>query len=71
MMMRFRLMLRELVIEKNKVSNRARVLAGYCWEWIKAGQNDTNCHDIKIGDFEMNWNLGNGVSRLESVSFSG
>ena len=36
------------------------MLAGYCWEWIKAGQNDTNCHDIKIGDFEMSWNLGNG-----------
>ena len=52
--------MRELVIERNKVSNRARVLAGYCWEWIKAGQNDTNCHDIKIGDFEMSWNLGNG-----------
>lgn len=52
--------MRELVIEKNKVSNRARVLAGYCWEWIKSGQNDTNCHDIKIGNFEMSWNLGNG-----------
>jgi len=52
--------MRELVIEKNKISNRARVLAGYCWEWIKSGQNDTNCHDIKIGDFEMSWNLGSG-----------
>lgn len=52
--------MRELVIEKNRVSNRSRVLAGYCWEWIKSGQNDTNCHDIKIGDFEMSWNLGSG-----------
>lgn len=52
--------MRNLVIEKNKLSNRARILAGYCWEWIKSGQNDTNCHDIKIGDFEMSWNLGNG-----------
>lgn len=52
--------MRNLVVEKNKVSNRARVLAGYCWEWAKAGQNDTNYHDIKIGDFEMSWNLGNG-----------
>ena len=52
--------MRELVIEKNRLSNRSRVLAGYCWEWIKSGQNDTNCHDIKIGDFEMSWNLGSG-----------
>lgn len=50
---------RDLIIERNKPSNRARILAGYCWPWIKAGQNDTNVHDIKIGDFEMSWNLAN------------
>ncbi len=50
---------RNLIIERNRPSNRARILAGYCWPWIKAGQNDTNVHDIKIGDFEMSWNLGN------------
>ena len=50
---------RDLIIECNKPSNRARILAGYCWAWSKAGQNDTNVHDIKIGDFEMSWNLGN------------
>ncbi len=52
--------MRNLVIEKNHVANRARVLAGYCWEWLKKEQNNTNYHDIKIGDFEMSWNLGNG-----------
>lgn len=51
---------RNIVIEKNRTSNRARVLAGYCWNWIKEGQNNTDCHDIKIGDFEMSWNLGSG-----------
>jgi DUF2075 family protein len=50
---------RDLIVEYNKPSNRARILAGYCWAWLKAGQNDTNVHDIKIGDFEMSWNLGN------------
>ncbi len=50
---------RDLIFERNRPSNRARILAGYCWPWIKAGQNDTNVHDIKIGDFEMSWNLGN------------
>ncbi len=52
--------MRDLVIERNRVANRARVLAGYCWEWLKKEQNNTNYHDIKIGDFEMSWNLGNG-----------
>ena len=52
--------MRNLVIERNKISNRARILAGYCWEWFKKEQNNTNYHDIKIGDFEMSWNLGNG-----------
>lgn len=50
---------RDLIIERNRVHNRARILAGYCWAWIKAGQNNTDVHDIKIGDFGMSWNLGN------------
>lgn len=52
--------MRRLVIERNKTTNRARILAGYCWEWLKKEQNNTDYHDIKIGDFEMSWNLGNG-----------
>ena len=51
--------LRNLIIERNKAVNHSRILAGYCWAWLKSGQNDTNVHDIKIGDFEMSWNLGN------------
>lgn len=49
---------REIIIERNKAKNQSRILAGYCWEWIKAGKNDSSVHDIKIGDFEMSWNLG-------------
>ncbi len=50
---------RDIIVERNRISNKARILAGYCWEWLKEGLNDTNCHDIKIGDFEMSWNLKN------------
>ncbi len=50
---------RDLILECNKKSNQSRILAGYCWPWLKEGKNDTNIHDIKIGDFEMSWNLGN------------
>ena len=52
--------MRDLVIERNRVANRSRVLAGYCWEWFKKEQNNSDYHDIKIGDFEMSWNLGSG-----------
>ena len=51
---------RELIIEKNHIShNRARILAGYCWDWKKEGVNNPNIYDIKIGDFEISWNLKN------------
>ncbi len=51
---------RDLIVQQNiRSSNRARILAGYCWEWIKDGKNNSDIHDIQIGDFEMSWNLGN------------
>ena len=51
---------RDLIIEKNRTTNRARMLAGYCWNWENSQVNNTEYHDIKIGDFEMSWNLKNG-----------
>lgn len=59
---------RSIIIEKNRSSNRARVLAGYCWRWEKAKKNDPNYHDIKIGDFEMSWNLGEGIYAISDTS---
>ncbi len=51
---------RDLIVQQNKRSyNRARILAGYCWEWQKDGKNNTDVHDIQIGSFEMSWNLNN------------
>lgn len=52
--------LRSKVIERNKGANKSRILAGYCWNWPKAGRSDTNIHEIKIGDFEISWNLDGG-----------
>ncbi len=52
--------MQELIIERNHTShNRARILAGYCWDWLKEGVNNPSVHDIKIGDFEISWNLKN------------
>ncbi|MDD7281917.1 DUF2075 domain-containing protein [Floccifex sp.] len=49
---------RQLIIEKNKLNNKSRMVAGYCWDWIKEGKNNSQIHDIQIGDFGMSWNLG-------------
>lgn len=49
-------------IEKlNKVNNKSRIVAGYCWNWIKEKRSDPNFYDIQIEeyDFHMSWNLGN------------
>ncbi len=50
----------KIIIEKNRASNRARILAGYCWNWPKESRKDSSFHDIKIGDFGISWNLDDG-----------
>lgn len=60
--------LRSMIREKNRSGQSARLVAGYCWNWLKAGRNDSSIHDIKIGDFSMSWNLGSGIYALEDTS---
>ena len=52
---------RRLIEEKNKENNKSRMVAGYCWNWIKEGKNNSDIYDIVIPEynFEMSWNLGN------------
>ncbi|MBR2670165.1 MAG: DUF2075 domain-containing protein [Solobacterium sp.] len=47
------------IVEKNREANKARVLAGYCWEWPKKEQNNAEYPDIVIGEYRRSWNLGN------------
>jgi DUF2075 family protein len=49
--------LRDLIIQKNKLNNKARLVAGYCWDWVSRGNK--NLMDIVIPqyDFGMKWNL--------------
>ena len=49
-----------IIIEKNRESNRARILAGYCWKWPTETRKNSGFHDIKIGDFSISWNLDDG-----------
>lgn len=55
---------RDLIFEKNKENNKARLLAGYCWDWIKEGKNKPDVYDITIPeyDFAMSWNLDNSTT---------
>lgn len=45
----------EIIQEKNKINNKSRMLAGYCWEW--KSKKDLSVYDIEIEDFKMKWNL--------------
>ena len=53
--------LREAIEGKNKINNKSRLVAGYCWNWVSEGKNKSDIHDIVIPeyDFGMSWNLGN------------
>lgn len=45
------------IIAKNKINNRSRVVAGYCWDWDS--KKDSNAYDIIIPQFsfQKRWNL--------------
>ena len=63
--------LRKIIEEKNRVNNKSRLVAGYCWNWISEGKNNSNIHDIIIPEhnFEMSWNLGNSQTwAIDSMS---
>lgn len=49
--------LRDLIVEKNKENNRARMVAGYCWDW--ESKKNKNINDIIFPqfNFEAKWNL--------------
>ncbi|WP_246525447.1 DNA/RNA helicase domain-containing protein [Geomobilimonas luticola] len=47
--------LHDLIREKNKLSNKARMVAGYCWDWIS--KKNPMLKDIVIGDYRATWNL--------------
>lgn len=55
---------KRLVEEKNKENNKSRMVAGYCWNWITDGKNNSEIHDIEIPEynFGMSWNLGNSTT---------
>lgn len=49
--------LRDSIYEKNKINNKARMVAGYCWKWLS--KNNPLMDDIAFPEFDFSakWNL--------------
>ncbi|MCZ8156051.1 MAG: DUF2075 domain-containing protein, partial [Leptospira sp.] len=49
--------LKDAIVEQNQKTGKARLVAGYCWEWVS--KKDPNAFDIVFPeyDFQMQWNL--------------
>lgn len=45
----------ETIINRNKINNKSRLVAGYCWNWIS--KKNVNQYDFEIGNFKAKWNL--------------
>lgn len=50
-------LLRHTIIEKKRIANKSRMVAGYCWDW--KGKKDENKFDIDLPEFNFSarWNL--------------
>ena len=49
--------LEETIREKNKEANKARMVAGYCWDWVSKGDAEKFDIIIPAEKFKMKWNL--------------
>ncbi|MEI8226331.1 MAG: DUF2075 domain-containing protein [Bacteroidota bacterium] len=49
--------LRDLIFEKNRIDNKSRIVAGYCWDWNS--KKYPELYDIEFPEFNfrMRWNL--------------
>jgi DUF2075 family protein len=42
---------------KNKVNNKARMVAGYCWNWVSKKATTTFDIELEQGNYKARWNL--------------
>jgi uncharacterized protein len=49
--------LRREIVEKNRANNKARMVAGYCWDWNSKKNPDARDVLIPEHGFAMTWNL--------------
>ena len=60
--------MREALRQKNAIDNKARMVAGYCYDWnVKNGRGEW---DIELPDFHAKWNLeGDKIWAVNPKSF--
>lgn len=49
--------MRDLIFEKNESSNKGRLVAGYCWDWISKKSKTVKDITFAEQEFAMRWNL--------------
>ncbi|MHB1301466.1 MAG: DNA/RNA helicase domain-containing protein [Burkholderiales bacterium] len=64
--------LRDAIFERNQTGSSARMVAGYCWDWVSRGNDSVKDIIIEEHGFEMKWNLASDgnlwIVKPESVS---
>jgi DUF2075 family protein len=62
--------MREALREKNAINNKSRMIAGYCYEWVTADNQDGDDYDIVLEDgFKAKWNFQNTLFAIDEASF--
>lgn len=56
--------LEQAIIEKNNQGYKARLTAGFCWNWSEAKNDGTLVNDVVIGDFSRPWNAKPEAKKL-------
>lgn len=49
--------LRDSIFRKNRIRNKARLVAGYCWDWVSTKNPDNDDIVFEEHNFSMKWNL--------------
>jgi uncharacterized protein len=69
--------LKELIYRRNRLNNRARMVAGYCWDWVSRKTKSNSVpkdYDLNLdsGNFKAKWNLSDDgplwIMKPDSVS---
>ncbi len=56
--------LEHAILEKARNGKKARLTAGFCWNWSQPNEDGTLPADVVIGDFKRPWNAKSNVQGL-------
>lgn len=54
--------LRDLIVERNRINNKARLVAGYCWNWVSKKNREQYDIVLEGEEFRARWNLASDGS---------